>query len=340
MSTHRNRGFTLIELLVVIAIIAVLVALLLPAVQQAREAARRSSCKNNLKQLGLAFHNYHDTHNMLPPCYVDLRGSGLATNDHGHWAWSAFILPFVDQAPLYNQLQVGSRLPSQVMGTNPELLQQRLPGFVCPSDNGPKIHEQPSSGLPPGYSIDDNSGTDRGLALTNYVVSNNTTNVRINPNGGAGNDGTQGAVGPFYRDNDTNFSDFLDGTSNTFLAGERKFKAGNFIMRAGTLLAVRDQLDSGPSAQDNVTSWVQGLMTIAGHVRHGINPILANSQSDVNGNFSSQHTGGAHFLLGDGSVRFISENIDNDQESAAPYLIDSTLEALVGIADGQTVGDF
>lgn len=100
-----RRGFTLIELLVVIAIIAVLVALLLPAVQQAREAARRSSCKNNMKQLGLALHNYHDTHFSFPPGYLDqdsYGGFGFVDINQGHWAWSASLLPFLDQAPLYN----------------------------------------------------------------------------------------------------------------------------------------------------------------------------------------------------------------------------------------------
>ncbi|MEZ6126391.1 MAG: DUF1559 domain-containing protein [Planctomycetaceae bacterium] len=94
----QKRGFTLIELLVVIAIIAILIALLLPAVQQAREAARRTQCKNNLKQLGLAFHNYHDIYNTFPPAYVDLRGAGGVPDNDGHWAWSAFILPQIDQS--------------------------------------------------------------------------------------------------------------------------------------------------------------------------------------------------------------------------------------------------
>src|SRR5580698_8598950 len=106
-SSRAKRGFTLIELLVVIAIIAVLVALLLPAVQQAREAARRTQCKNNLKQIGLALYNYHDSFSLFPPGYVDRNGNPNLTpdNDLGpSWGWAAFLLPGMDQAPLYNQI--------------------------------------------------------------------------------------------------------------------------------------------------------------------------------------------------------------------------------------------
>lgn len=335
-----NKGFTLIELLVVIAIIAILVALLLPAVQQAREAARRSSCKNNLKQLGLAMHNYHDVYKAFPPGYVDERGNGktIADND-GHWAWSAFILPMVELSPLYDQLQVGNVSASQNMSLNKKSMQQSQPAFTCPSDAGaPKFH---STSTAPGYAIETNPGNaNSGLPVANYIACNNTTNVRINPNTGAGNDGTKGAVGVFYRDSSTRFRDISDGTSNTLLIGERPYKHSGQVMKAGTLLAVRDANGNGPSAQDNGPSWNQGAITIMGHVRDGINPILTTANSSRNGNFGSKHQGGAQFVMCDGSVRFISENIDNDQESAAPYLIDSTLEALMGIADNQVVGEF
>ncbi|HTI49623.1 MAG TPA: DUF1559 domain-containing protein, partial [Planctomycetaceae bacterium] len=103
ISKSRFRGFTLIELLVVIAIIGVLVALLLPAVQQAREAARRAQCKNNLKQLGLALHNYHDTANTLPPGWISGNAGVTATGCSG-WGWGTMILPNLDQGPLYQTL--------------------------------------------------------------------------------------------------------------------------------------------------------------------------------------------------------------------------------------------
>ncbi len=144
MSSHayarpvNRRAFTLIELLVVIAIIAILVALLLPAVQQAREAARRSSCKNNLKQLGLAIHNYHDTYRTMPPGVVDDFTDSI-------WGWGALILPFVEQGPVYDALRVGN-IPLGVRMTpgnaldQLSVLQTPISTYRCPSDVGPEAH--------------------------------------------------------------------------------------------------------------------------------------------------------------------------------------------------------
>lgn len=251
-----RRGFTLIELLVVIAIIAVLIALLLPAVQQAREAARRSQCKNNLKQLGLALHNYHDTHQMFCPGYVDLRGSqaGGVIDNHGHWAWSAFILPMVDQAPLYNQLNVGTLRPSEsiTIAANAVAMRQRYALFRCPSDNGPAAHN-PS--VDAGFCIQNLAATpaEASLSLTNYVVANTTANVRIlratDPRVG-----TSGAIGAFFRDSDIKFSDILDGSSNTILIGERAWTKDGIRISAGSMFAVRDQNAAGPAAGDNSAS--------------------------------------------------------------------------------------
>src|SRR5690606_1821609 len=139
MPSHRlRRGFTLIELLVVIAIIAVLIALLLPAVQQAREAARRSQCQNNLKQLGLALHNYHDTYARFPSAvfWTDVDGDGQADRDEGHWAWGAAILPFIEQGNLADRMQPGTLTPTQVHALDPSLLKTPLAVFQCPSDDG------------------------------------------------------------------------------------------------------------------------------------------------------------------------------------------------------------
>ncbi|WP_013628915.1 DUF1559 domain-containing protein [Rubinisphaera brasiliensis] len=343
-SLTPRRGFTLIELLVVIAIIAILVALLLPAVQQAREAARRSSCKNNLKQLGLAMHNYHDVHNTLPPGYVDMRGHAgnnwaSVGDDDGHWAWSAMLLPYVELSTLYDTLNVGDTPASTAMAQHRDEMQQSHPVFRCPSDAGAPNTHNPS--VDPGYAIDVQPGdVNRGLPVTNYVVSNNIAGRRLyqatNPRVG-----TTGAVGAFYRDSKTQFRDITDGTSNTILVGERAWKFGGYTMSAGTLLALRDQLNGGPTANDNAAGYTdsnQGWMTVAGTVRYPINPILTSNTSSLNQAFSSHHDGGAQFVLADGSVRFISENADLKNDGA--WDTNSTLERLVAIQDGDVVGEF
>jgi prepilin-type N-terminal cleavage/methylation domain-containing protein len=339
----RERGFTLIELLVVIAIIATLVAILLPAVQQAREAARRSTCKNNLKQLGIAMHNYHDTFNVFPPCYVDMRATNAAYPDNkGHWAWSAFILPFMEQGSLYDTLRVGNLTASEAIQANLTAMQTPIPSFRCPSDPGPSVH---STSDAPGYAIEESTtATGRGLPVSNYVVANNTTNVRQNRSS-TGTDGTTGATGMFFRDSNTRMANITDGLSNTIMIGERTYIHGGKLMKAGTLHAVRNDGNGatsyGPAAQDSGQgAWNHGLMTIAFHVRDGINPVLSGPDTSRSGNLSSAHKGGAQVTLGDGSVRFIGENIWNLQETAAPYPINSTLESLVGIRDGNVIGEF
>ena len=332
-----RRGFTLIELLVVIAIIAILVALLLPAVQQAREAARRSTCKNNLKQIGLALHNYHDTYNTLPPGYVDQRGSGGTILDNqGHWAWSAMILPFVEQGALYDTLAISNTTASTRMTLSQTAMQQTYDVFLCPSDAGaPRTHDP---AVDPGYAIDNNTpNANRGLPVTNYILVTNIANVRI---GKATNPrvGTTGSIGAFYRDSRVNFRDITDGLSNTLLIGERVWRMGNVRMSAGTLLAVRDANGNGPSANDNGASWNQGWVSLAGSVRYPINVALTAVSTERNMAFSSHHKGGAQFVLGDGGVRFISENVNLDNDAA--WDTNSTLERLVGIADGFVVGEF
>ncbi|MBA4029635.1 MAG: prepilin-type cleavage/methylation domain-containing protein [Planctomyces sp.] len=330
--SRPRAAFTLIELLVVIAIIAILIALLLPAVQQAREAARRTQCRNNLKQLGIAMHNYHDVFNTLPPAYVQ---ASVADNK-GHWAWSAFLLPYIDQTPLFNTLNVNGQLPSAAMQANQRAMQTFLAGFDCPSDNGPQVHD---TAVDPGYAIEDNGTNNRGLPLSNYVVSNNTSAVR--QAGRAGTDGSQAASGAFYRNSRINFSALTDGSSNTILIGERAWLSGATRMSAGTLFAARDGNTLGPFAQDTTgVVWNQGLMTIAGTTKWGINPVLPAVNTENCASYSSQHTGGAHFLMGDGAVRFLSQNIFNIGETTPPATINSTFEALAGIGDGFIAGEY
>jgi len=346
-SQESRRGFTLIELLVVIAIIATLVAILLPAVQQAREAARRSTCKNNLKQLGLAFHNYHDTHNILPPAYI--RGVNVA-DDSGHWTWSAMIMPFVELGNVSDAFGVSQNSASRAFGLSQTAMQTRYPLFRCPSDDGPDIHDAVASA---GYTIDliTPSGTtqsDLPVALSNYVVCNNNSLCRAKKATDSSN-GVTGSTGAFRGDGAAKFSDITDGLSNTFLAGERAYQIGGYLRRASMVFVVRDNLGKGPTAQDgstmfdNTTSGPgqqtnQGLLSIAASVHYGINPIL--QSENRNGTFGSQHKGGAHFVLGDGSVRFVSETIFFRELVSGNGMVDSTLEQLAAISDGQVIGEF
>ncbi|OYW15606.1 MAG: hypothetical protein B7Z55_14950 [Planctomycetales bacterium 12-60-4] len=220
MSRQYRNAFTLIELLVVIAIIAILIALLLPAVQQAREAARRTQCRNNLKQLGLALHNYHDSLNTFPPavmvrptstndwtpvCSVMSNGVAVPNADYRSWGWGTFILPYIDQAPLFSQLQPdGCRMPNENTSYNGVLLlQMKMAAYRCPSDTG-----RPINAMHQNYST------------SNYVISEELANV---------SNSTAGSV---------RIADVIDGTSNTFRSRRTTMPAAGMQAACGTGSAV------------------------------------------------------------------------------------------------------
>lgn len=293
--TKPMRGFTLIELLVVIAIIAILIALLLPAVQQAREAARRTQCKNNLKQIGLALHNYHDIYGRFPIGAQECGGAncpgGAGPANLEMYGWGAAILPQIDQGPLFNQLRIGDLHMTEVLAdvNLRNLLQSPIAGFICPSDTSPThlmFGGQMNGGS--GRHMNGNSGVGTGfrVAKSNYVGNCGYNDVaRANANG---------QRGIFQRAASFKFRDITDGTSNTIAVGERTTRCA-----AGAWSGNRNPTGSGAQGADYTLG------------RTSIPPNHPNNGShQCTEGFDSPHVGGVQFLFCDGSVTFISENID------------------------------
>lgn len=338
MSREPNRrGFTLIELLVVIAIIAVLIALLLPAVQQAREAARRSTCKNNLKQIGIALHNYHESNKAYPPGYIWPEAVRGATEQ---WGWPALLLPQIDQAPLFDQLGVNNFTLEEVLATGltgkAKLLQTPIEVFQCPTDPGGNngkvlVHQNRHF----GGGVGTNAG---GLgnflpAASNYMgVGGNRE--RTPSQAAANTNGRNDTNGIFSWNSKVALRDITDGASNTFVVGERDGES----CRSGSWVGVRNPWSgTGGRGQYYVLGGAHGNSTL-------LNAIPWNGNNRCGEGFSSLHQGGAHFLLGDGSVRFISENIhfkhNNRNANNANAVNMGTYQRLMRRNDKQPVANF
>ncbi|WP_437192320.1 DUF1559 domain-containing protein [Planctomicrobium sp. SH527] len=346
MKLNAKRGFTLIELLVVIAIIAILIALLLPAVQQAREAARRTQCKNNLKQIGLAMHNYHDTFNTFPPGYIARIPGQQDSRERGLYGWGAFILPNIDQGSLFARLQVGNIPLENAAGdaTLLALLQTPLPAFRCPSDVGQALNNFDDAAYTPDSTGNNyynrnitSNGTDRiAIAMSNYVAVAGTSDSTTPPVVTVPAYGS--CHGQFFQNSRINFRDITDGTSNTLMVGERAWKYGNLTVGAANALG----FSADTPAAGASWSVKSGQLAVIGLIYNGINWTATDRQHQGRG-FSSQHAGGAHFVMCDGAVRFISENIDYRKESVGlgwPNYVTSTLARIACRDDGQVVGDF
>lgn len=303
MNRKRKRhGFTLIELLVVIAIIAILIALLLPAVQQAREAARRTSCKNNMKQIGLALHNYLDTHLVFPPGYVTSIPSDpgttwchgdappLTVNEFAGSPWTVLILPFVEQSQLYELFDLnapffgiltapnGQMSPENDMvglGLTTDVTQEgRLPpmaAYQCPSDEGLSDDDDKLSyfgvqgGGPTEACRNSIGGGERLFYLNGMLFHNSSMKDR----------------------------DCKDGTSNVLIVGESRYMPLDFTWATSAKLDLACFPATLAGARDAINEFaVTGLVSTSG--------------------FSSAHDGGAHFTMTDGSVHFLSDSIDLD----------------------------
>lgn len=288
----KKAGFTLIELLVVIAIIAILIALLLPAVQQAREAARRTQCKNNLKQIGLAFHNYLDTHKVFPPyCVATVTAGNQDANRC--WGYQLMILPFLEQGTLYAQLQVGQAplIPNAALATPnnyatapgnsiEKLFTTPIAAYQCPSANGEPINK-----------FQNNLGTMMYAGNNQMFIQPSTTAPVL----------MRGAPS-------TRLSDIVDGTSNTLLMGEKALMSAPFlsigsIWGAGKICSNRLSI---VAAQCQMNTPFDGTHDAANLCYIENSPGTLVSRASL----SSPHVGGAHMLLCDGSVRFVSENVD------------------------------
>jgi len=316
-----QRGFTLIELLVVIAIIAVLIALLLPAVQQAREAARRSQCKNNLKQLGLAMHNYHDTHSRFPPRGIIGSTDGNMDKD-GNWNWACMILPQIEQSPLFNQLNVGqgNSVPrnsanmtnvndyrTATAGTREQLLTTRIPVYLCPSANGP---------------VNNKYGCYLGTLM--YGMNNC---IAPPPNAAGGVIAVKGSA----------ISDIIDGTSNTILMGEKVLTDGPLTAIGAMWGAARicNASLSIVAAQNRMNTNFDGTWNSTNncYTENAGGALVTRAVA------ASPHTGGCHFLMCDGSVRFINENISANPvpgQGGGNY----TYQNLYNVNDKNPVGEF
>lgn len=321
----RRPGFTLVELLVVIAIIGVLIALLLPAVQQAREAARRMQCSNNLKQIGLALHNYHDTHRKFPSGAQADRAHSTSCPEGkcGPWNWTAFLLPQIEQANIYDGLQVGS-IPGPFSLEDASRLavaQKGFEGYRCPSSTGPQTNSERKVPRGSGDSGDpDCTGAACvEIALSSYVGSNDSYNLNRDAWNGFM---VKCRIGTDERT--LSFSDITDGTSNTIAIGERAWKLGTLTLRAGTQFITNGDT-SNNSRQGNSYETAGGRW-----------PINCTHAQDCDRGFSSNHPGGAQFLFVDGSVHFLAETIDHDTNAA----VNSTIEYLIARSDGQPVSDF
>ncbi len=347
---RQVRGFTLIELLVVIAIIATLVAILLPAVQQAREAARRSTCKNNLKQFGIALHNYHDTYNTFPAGLYIATNNGIPDGIEGRdgsWSWGTMLLPFVEQPALFDLLRPGPVEMADAVGTPAVLAEMQKPIslFRCPSDPAPDTNDWfqvPSSATPPG-DANCTTGCEK-IATANYVgVANSNNMERNNVNGifvwADARDGNSTTV--------RRMRDVTDGLSNTIAIGERTWELNN------PALGRKDRVNAAVVFGANGNSKLhdqQGLIYVLGTTRTAINCVdgqVANPDVCERG-FSSQHKGGAQFVMGDGAVRFVSENINhvrngigaNPGGTSENGYVDGTYERLSAINDGAVLGEF
>ncbi len=305
----RERGFTLVELLVVIAIIGILVALLLPAVQAAREAARRTQCKNNLKQIGLALHNYEFTFKVFPPSSTSGFGRGVWNypgtgpadpNIHLH-SFASLLLPYVEQESLAGEINYNV---SALDPANRAVASQVLPFYRCPSYSGKAYSDDPLYVTTVGYDK---------FAIRNYVTLGARTVVGLS--------GAVPAEGVMFPSSRITFRDVLDGTSSTIAFAETREQRSTVWIDGTTAAVAARWLDlTSPTFAGNTVS-----INYTPYFPGGVFP---NSIGQAYGP-SSFHAGGAQHAFVDGSVQFLSDSLDV-----------SVYDALTTRAGGETIGKY
>lgn len=359
---HRHKAFTLVELLVVIAIIGILVALLLPAIQAARESARRMQCSNKLKQMGLAMHTYHDTFKTMPPAWVTasppvLSGVPGNVDNWPLWSWGSLILPYLEQTALQKQLSVGNpfhveqtRLRSFLGATttstgnprNVNPLQTDMPMLRCPSSVlGKKyLNDHWARRIGQGPAQVPNL-QEHYTTISSYVVSSSTYVTWADG-------GIPVEQGAFVEDIGNSFAMLADGTSNIIAAGERTWQINTepnvvtgvgprilFPIGAGNAFAIARR--NNPDSRTSVVAIGRPKMNLVDY----------NSRGWASRGYSSNHPGGAMFLFCDASVHFLPDTIDSDHDvdqitTYATLLIretevDTTWERLISRQDGANV---
>ncbi len=342
MRTHNRSGLTLLDVVVVIILMLILAAVFLPATRSSGGASRRSDCKNKLKQIGLALHNYEETHKTFPPGWVSVRGPGSGDQEQSAYGWGTYILPFLDQAPLFKKIQYGSDNPTfQAEAQRPDVrfAATHLPALVCPSSRGDLIDK--SSSIPE-------------ISTSNYVGNFGVGIPVLHQDSLL----TQGVFGCNSK---VRIRDLRDGTTNVVLVGERivplsgltwplhdmsgpfnSYWAG--IPRGTNPLAVVATVTDGEISESgsedalNIQGKLNGFHRSQPRVRgllinktasgRPLNSKAALGQ-DASAGFSSYHPGGAQILLGDASVRFVSDSVDPN-----------TWINLMRRSDGVTLGEF
>jgi prepilin-type processing-associated H-X9-DG protein/prepilin-type N-terminal cleavage/methylation domain-containing protein len=273
-----RAAFTLIELLVVIAILAVLIGLLLPAVQKVREAASRVQCQNNLKQIGLALHNYHDARRSFPPGYLAAGPyADGATDTAPGWGWAAYLLPYLEQDNLHRQIDFNQPVQNTPAGRT------MVKPYLCPSDILPAA----------AFTVPD----DFGNPLAQAAPSSYAACV-----GGdeSGPDDPTG-LGVFYRNSQTRLTDITDGTSSTILIGERAWANANGVWAGAVSGGVIRRGQQNPNPGAAAASGPAAALVLA---HSHLNNATTDTDSGLD-DFSSRHPGGSNFLFADGSVHFL-----------------------------------